>query len=293
LHWQHDRQQHTILLNLNQVALPTVELRTSECLSSEYNWTHCFNEAIELLVKEGVEVYEPVPLYLTKAYLQRNGLVMKFNKECLGGVVWIKVIAATRTATNKEGTCVVKDLPHKAMSNTTHAHLESFESYISHYGSLGHLASRVAFQPYIESLNESETRMYYSFDTRDNIHPLAEMMVNPKREVLVLSGNVVYRLRDKVKKNWREKVTGFNFKEKVGLSITNPVHGLYQQPFLPIRVDCFCMKSTGRQEHLVNSMGIFPLVGIEAVNADHNIATLVIDQYCKWAETSLTNYPIM
>jgi len=78
-------------------------------------------------------------------------------------------------------------------------------------------------------------------------------------------------------KVWKEKVTDKrNFKDDLSQMVTNPPWGIYKQPFLPFRVDCYTDKLYGGSKEfcLVNSLGIFPMVDIEAVDRHDVVAAL-------------------
>jgi hypothetical protein len=155
----------------------------------------------------------------------------------------------------------------------------------------------IIVQPRMPGLVSTETVMYYSMDLHDKLQPLAEMQFDRMHRVkpFPVKGNAVqeYRKRDRVKKNWREKVGKRNFKQELGDAMTRS-DGIYHQPFLCFRVDCYSDKLNGgkAQDNLVNSMGIFPLVDIQVPNANHEIVDMVIGQHCEWVERVLLRYPM-
>ena len=93
---------------------------------------------------------------------------------------------------------------------------------------------------------------------------------------------IPYRLIKKINKVWKEKVTGKrNFKDDLTDVVTNPPWGIYKQSFLPFRVNCYIDKLYGgsKESCVVNSLGIFPMVDIEAVDGHDVVATIVMDRY--------------
>jgi len=159
----------------------------------------------------------------------------------------------------------------------------------------------VIVQPYVLTLQESETAMYYSFDQQCKLLPLAEMQFRPTGDVIPVraskyGGEVTnWRLEKKIKKVWKEKVPDKPyFKEVVGKMITNPPWGIYKQSFLPFRVNCYTDKLYGGNKEfcLVNSLGFFPMVDIQSVDGHDLPATLVMNRYCDWASNVLQGYPM-
>jgi len=143
--------------------------------------------------------------------------------------------------------------------------------------------------------------MYYSFDQQDKLIALAQMQFRGNGEMVPFlvdkeGGEVTpYHLIKKINKVWKEKVTDKrNFKDGVGQMVTNPPWGIYKQPFLPFRVNCYTDKLYGGSKEfcVVNSLGIFPMVNIEAVDGHDVVATLVMDRYCDWATRTLEGYPM-
>jgi len=159
----------------------------------------------------------------------------------------------------------------------------------------------VIVQPYVISLQECKTVMYCSFDQQEKLIPLAQMQFRAPGEMIPFpvtkeGGEVTpCRLIKKMNKVWKEKVLDKpNFKEEVGHMITNPPWGIYKQPFLPFRVNCYTNKLYGGSKEfcVVNSLGIFPMVDIESVDGHDMVATLVMDRHCAWATRSLEGYPM-
>jgi len=271
---------------------------------------------------------------LNELYLKKHGVVLKFDYDGLGNVLWIRYTSASLTATRVEetnedtassseekdeedetrvaeaevedGPVTVYSLPHRELicpsQSVQNRHNDDWRSYLyeGRTNKSFTLPKTVIVQPYVFSLQESETAMYYSFDLQDKLLPLAEMQLRPKGEVIPLviskfeGGTTNWRLEKKIKKIWKEKVPDKpNFKEEVGKMITNPPWGIYKQPFLPFRINCYTDKLYGGNKEfcLVNSLGIFPMVDIQSVNGHDAVATLVMDTYCDWAFTMLQGYP--
>jgi len=142
--------------------------------------------------------------------------------------------------------------------------------------------------------------MYCSVDQQDKLIALVQMQFRGTGEMIPFPVDkegvelTPFRLIKKMNKVWKEKVVDKpNFKEEVGQMITNPPWGIYKQPFLPFRVNCYTDKLyVGSKEFcVVNSLGIFPMVDIEAVDGHDVVATIVMDRYCDWATRSLEGYP--
>jgi len=153
-------------------------------------------------------------------------------------------------------------------------------------------------QPHMPTLAAGETRMYYSMDQQNKLIPLAEMHLSTELKVKPYqkSPNEIYeyRVRDQVKKVFKEKINSRNFKQDVGHAITHRHAGIFNQPFLCYRINCYAARLRGGQTltHMVNSMGFFPLVPIDVDDAKHEIARMVIAQHCEWVEKIILAYPM-
>ena len=160
----------------------------------------------------------------------------------------------------------------------------------------------VIVQPYMLSLQKCENVLYYSFDQQEKLIAMAHMQFRGNGEMIPFpvdkEGPEVtpFRLIKKMNKVWKEKVTDKpNFKDELGQVITaNLPWGIYKQPFLPFRVDCYTDKLYGGSKEfcVVNSLGLFPMVDLQELNGHDVVATLVMDRYCDWATRSLEGYPM-
>ena len=307
--WQSNKQRHNELLQEKGFSTPTILLDTKNLLSQKISWSELMHQGTEALVELGNDS-TPCPVSLVRAQLERTGVVIKFDHDGLGNVIWIHQSFNDdddgETFDEDPEKTVVHTLPLRktlwpsAGTPEEKERLSSFYAFVKHGVDSGDFSMPVNLlvQPYMLSLENSSTALYYCLDKQNKLQPLAEMILKPNGEVISMKegpdGTEICRLRDKVKKIWREKLEGKpNFKLEVGNMITDPRWGLHKQTFLPFRVDAYTDKKYGRNKDycLVNSVGVFPLVDIESVEGCHEIAELVIDRYCDWATDLLEGYP--
>jgi len=226
-----------------------------------------------------------VPVALREPYLKRQGIVLKFDYGGRGNVCWVRYAPRTSTTTtqmenNKEGSEEEAEAVESEEEETPVAVVEVSDGPIlvhalpplkqicpsqseqtRYRDSWTSLLNRtketraftrpqtVIVQPFIISLQECETVMYYSFDQQDKLIALAQMQFRATGEMIPFpvdkeGGEVTpCCLIKKMNKVWKEKVVDKpNFKEEVGYMITNPPWGIYKQPFLPFRVNCYTNK---------------------------------------------------
>ena len=143
--------------------------------------------------------------------------------------------------------------------------------------------------------------VYYVMDQQDKLQPLAEMKVDKNNHLGSFKSKKkgddedTFRVGSKVTKAWKEKKpSGFNFKQLVGDEISKRPGGIFDQWYLPYRVKCYGakVKNGNVKDNFVNSVGFFPMVNLVNFNGDHEIATLLIDNYCKWMEAQLLKGPL-
>jgi len=283
--------------------------------------------------KEHAEVFNgQVPASLCEPYLKRQGVVLKFNHDCRGNVFWIRystdtsTTATTMVVDNEEAeeeseeeetpvdAAVVSDGPilvlllpsNKQYCPSQSAHTRYRDSWTSFLiqAQEERVFTRphtVIVQPYMLSLQKCENVLYYSFDQQEKLIALAHMQFRGDGEMIPFPVNkegvevTPFRLIKKMNKVWKEQVKDKPyFKDELGRAITNLPWGIYKQPFLPFRVDCYTDKLYGGSKEfcVVNSLGLFPMVDLQELNGHDVVATLVMDRYCDWATRSLEGYPM-
>jgi len=99
--WQLQKLVHQIHLQCNgKVGTPYALLNRKPLLDSNATWDDVLKRAITVL-QSRADVYDIIP-QLTEIYLQKNGVVLKLDKDALGHIVWIR--------REKNGSVVIEDL---------------------------------------------------------------------------------------------------------------------------------------------------------------------------------------